>query len=172
MLLLAIGLNVLKELVLRGSAWLFDWTCFWPSFGYANPDVNVALHPVIPVATSIAQSSGCLNAGWLLPVVFLGIALSIGVAFQHTERRRLRAAWTIVPLAFGLAFLRMLAVIAYYSATWPFTYYHLEVPFPVTLMEEYALGGIFLIDVGFLLWGIALGRRITRGRRAAWADRE
>ena len=58
MLLLAIGLNLLKELALRGSAWLFDWTCFWPSFGYAAPDVYVALHPVIPVAHSIAQSEG------------------------------------------------------------------------------------------------------------------
>ena len=172
MLLLAIGLNMLKELALRSWAWLFDWTCFWPSFGYSAPEVYVALHPVIPVAHSIAQSEGCLNARLLLPVVLLGIALMTGVAFQHTERRRLRAVWIIVPLAFGLAFLRTLAVVAYDSATWPFTYYRLEVPFPFTVMNEYALGGIFLIDVGFLLWGIALGRRISHGRRAAGGERE
>ncbi len=165
-LLLAIGLAVLKDLALRGLAWLFDWTCFWPRFGFPDPDVNVAHLPVIPVAHSIAQSSGCLNARWLAPVVFLGIALTIGAAFHFTARSRLWAVWVIMPLTIGLAFLRTLGVVAYNHASWPFTYYRLEVPFPFTVMNEYALGGIFLIDVGFLLWGITLGKRITREGRA------
>lgn len=168
MLLLAVGLVALKDLAIHGLAWLYDWTCFWVRFGYPDPELYLTVLPVIPVAHQIAPSPGCLNAGWfLLPVVFLGIALTAGVASQHNERRRLRrVVWIIVPLTFGLLFLRTLAVVAYNHSWWPFTYYHIEVPFPVTVMNEYTLGGIFLIDVGFLLWAIAMGRRITRGRRA------
>ena len=168
-LLLAIGLTVLKELALHSLAWLFGWNCFWIRFGYASADSDaiVAIAPVIPVAHSIAPSVGCLRVGWLLPVVFIGISLISGATFQHAERRRLLAMWLIVPMALALGFLRTLGVVAYNHAAWPFSYYGLDVPFPVDIMYDFAFVGIFLIDVGFLLWAIALGRRITRGWGAA-----
>ncbi len=171
-LLLAIGLNVLLELALRGIEWLLDWTCFWPRFwprlGYVEPEVYVAHLPVIPVAHSTAPSQGCVETAWLLPVVFLGIAFTMGAAFPPTGRFRLRAFWAIIPLAVGLGFLRVVAIIAFGNATWPLTHY-LRVDFPVasgTFFYWFDPIGVLTIDLGLLLFGIALGRRITRGQRA------
>ena len=169
-LLLAIGLNLLMELALRGIEWLFDWTCFWPRFwprlGYAELDVYVARLPVVPTADLVVASEGCVETAWLLPVVFIGIALTIGAAFPLTRSFKLLAICAIIALAVGLGFLRTLAVIAFSDFTWPLTHF-LRLDFPTvidTLLYRLEPVGIIAIDLGFLLWGIALGRRIRRGR--------
>ena len=171
MFILAIGLNVLLELALRGVEWLFDWTCFgprfWPRLGYVESEVYAARLPVTPVANSVAPSQGCVEAAWLLPVVFLGIALTVGAAFPTTGRFRMRAFWAIIPLAVGLGTLRVMAIIAFSNSTRPLTHY-LRVDFPSaidTFFFWFDPIGVLIIDLGLLLLGIALGRRIARGRQ-------
>ncbi len=171
MLLPAIGLNLLLELALRVIERLLDWTCFWPRFwprlGSEDAEAYVALLPVMPVANLVVASEGCVETAWLLPVAFLGIALTIGAAFAPTGRFRLRAICPILALTVGLGFMRTVVVIAFSDATWPLTYY-LRVDFPTaidTFLYWSEPVGILIIDLGFLLWAIALGRRIARGPR-------
>ncbi len=172
MLVLAMGLNLSLELTLRGIEWLLDWTCFWPRFwprlGSLEAEVYVAHLPVTPVAHMIAPSQGCVETAWLLPVVFFGIALTIGSAISPSGRLGLLAICAIIALAVGLGFLRTLAVIAFSNSTWPLTQF-LRIDFPTavdTIIYRLEPVGVIAIDLGILLCGIVLGRRVTRGRRA------
>ncbi len=176
MLLLAMVLNLSLELALRGIEWLLDWTCFWPRFwprlGYVEPEAYVVAFPVIPVAHSIAPSQGCVETAWLLPVVFFGIALTIGAAISPSGRLGLLAISAIIALAVGLGFLRTLAVVAFSNSTWPLTHY-LRIDFPTavgTLIYWLEPIGVIAIDLGFLLCGIALGKRVTRRQRVVQAS--
>lgn len=176
MLLLAMGLNLSLELALRGIEWLLDWTCFWPRFwprlGYVETEAYVSPFPVIPVAHSIAPSQGCVETAWLLPVVFFGIALTIGAAISPTSRFGLLAICAIIALAVGLGFLRTLAVVAFSNSAWPLTHY-LRIDFPTavdTIMYRLEPIGVIAIDLGLLLCGIALGERVTRRQRVVQAE--
>ena len=94
---------------------------------------------------------------WTLQTVhvgFLSLALATG---QYLEKRMVQGVLIIILQALGLAVLRALTVVVYNHGI-------LHVPIDIDAETLHQVGGI-VIDVGFLLVGVALGKRFTRGQR-------
>ena len=135
-LLLGVGLYAMKQLLMVGLLMFLRVTML---------DLDLDL----PWQT--ARSFWTLQT---IHVGFLGLALATG---QYLESRAVQGVLIIILQALGLAVLRTLTIVVYNHAI-------LYVPIDIDAETLHQVGGI-VIDMGFLLVGVALGKRLTRGRR-------